>query len=154
MKKLLDLVVLTAVFILLYSVFICSVDAGQTRRNRTLKDPSVIVPGAKLVTNPYGGHNYIKNGRRVAYSAKNATGSYDIWVMGHLKYRGAKFVNSEKYRDMRPASPKSKMRARTEHVYIKPRQSSSWTVRRKAEIDRSSMNWWELSSPSTYHKTK
>lgn len=153
MKRLLDLCVLTAVFILLYSVFICSVDGGIVRRNRTMKDPSMIVPGAKIVANPHGGHNYIKNGRTVAYSAKNVAGSYDVWVMGHLKYRGLKFVNSEKYRDMRPASPKSK-RDRTEHVYVKPQQSSSWTVRRKAEIERSGMKWWELTNPGTYNKTK
>lgn len=93
MKKLLDCFVLFAIVTFLYVLLQCSVVEGS-RRNRVLSNPQVVVPNARLVNNQMGGHDYYVGGKRVAYSRKNVHGSFDIYVAGRLKYKGAHYDNT------------------------------------------------------------
>jgi hypothetical protein len=91
---------------------------GDTRRGRILDSPQAIIPNAKLVPNKFGGHNYYVQGKIVGYSRKNVHDSYDIYIKGRLKYRGASFKGTHTF----TPTPPSTQRTYKSALHNKPRQ--------------------------------
>ena len=161
----------TVVFIscLFLSIIFCTTNVfAYTLRNRTLANPQVIIPKATLIPNKQGGHNYYLDGSLVGRTMVNSSGSYDVYIKGRLKYKGATFSNTgnTQFREVNKSSLDNKTPARTsvgsskrtsrEHItqnrysgsatQIRGQQlreqNKAWSQGRQ-EAHKGRLNWWD-----------
>ena len=134
MKKICDIIVLVAVVIFLIILFQSSVRAGS-RRGRTLEHHNSVIPFATLVPNNQRGYDYFVNGSRVGHSRKNNMGSYDIYIKGRLKYKGASFENSGRHNFRYHNYKTSIYRHNNKNMKAQVRwgHPQGWTAKREAQ---------------------
>ena len=152
--------VLVSVVILLLIILVQSVE-GQVRRGRTLANPQVIIPNARLTKNNLGGHDYYVKGKRVGQTKKNIHGSYDVYIKGRMKYKGLKFdnTNSSRYNSVYSSGRTSGARHHTgsrNRAMEKKRESERrdeylkrWSAQRTSNAT-GRVYWWEHFYPHNF----